>query len=60
MADVNNFGSFPSTSSGRALAEKEYSVVGRVRLGPDQQGAPPIPLVLNLEQLRKIHETVVV
>jgi len=60
VADVNNFGSFPSTSSGRALAEKEYSVVGRVRLGPDQQGAPPIPLVLNLEQLRKIHETVVV
>lgn len=38
---------------GRASPRK--GVLGgwvRVRLGQDQQGAPPIPTVLNLEQLR--------
>jgi len=61
VADVNNLGNFPSTRTGRALAEKDYTVVGRVRLGPDNQDeSPPVPLILNLEQLKDIHKHVVI
>lgn len=62
---IASFGNFASGAASKAVNEKDYSLMGRIRLDGDSSSEVPsiqesVPLLLDLHQLKQIHTKLVV